>query len=269
MPEQTTLDRGHDVRGYGITAVSLRGFKSHAFENRIDIRHLTILAGANSSGKTSIVQPLLLMKQTLEASYDPGPLLLNGPNVRCTSVNQLLSSTQPTRNERSFSVGIETHRASNLQTEYGYSSNQELEIRSMSIALSGHAGESLLRLKPGDDSTVLEERISAFRSAMNLAPDRFFESFRLAAVRDRCFLSIVARVADDGASGLPHVHLTHLLPWWIPDFELIRMIHVSGSRGNPERVYSRATLKTTPAQTLTDLATINCSPVRSKNMSPP
>ena len=28
------------------------------------------------------MQPLLLMKQTLEVAYDPGPLLLNGPLVR-------------------------------------------------------------------------------------------------------------------------------------------------------------------------------------------
>ena len=247
MPEQTTQDRPDDVRRYGITAVSIRGFKSHAFENRIDVRHLTILAGANSSGKSSIVQPLLLMKQTLEASYDPGPLLLNGPNVRCTSVDQILSSTHPDRNHRGFSVGIEMHGASNLQIEYAYSSNQELEIPSMSIALSGRAGESLLRLTPGDDSTLLKERISAFPSAMNLAPDRVLEGLWWAAVRDRCFLSIVARVADADASGVPHFHLPHLLPW-VPDFELIRMIHVSGSRGNPERVYSRATLTTIPVE---------------------
>ena len=246
MPEPTTQDRSDDIRGYGITAVSIRGFKSHAFENRIDIRHLTILAGANSSGKSSIVQPLLLMKQTLEASYDPGPLLLNGPNVRCTSMDQILSSTHPDRNHRSFSVGIEMHGASNLQTEYAYSSNQELEIPSMSIALSGRAGESLLRLTPGDDSNLLKERISAFRSAMNLAPYRASEGSRLAAVRNRCFLSIV-RVADADASGVSHVHLIHLLHW-VPDFELIRMIHVSGSRGNPERVYSRATLTTIPGE---------------------
>ena len=245
MPGQTTPDRGDDVRGYGITAVSIRGFKSHAFENRIDIRHFTILAGANSSGKSSIVQPLLLMKQTLEASYDPGPLLLNGPNVRCTSVDQILSSTHPDRNERSFSVGIETHGASNLQTEYVYSSNQELEIRSMSIALSGSAGESLLWLTPSDNYAVLEERLSAFLSATNLAPYRASEGFRVAAVRDRCFLSIVERVADADTSRVPHFHLTHLLHW-MPDFELIRMIHVSGLRGNPERVYPRATLKTIP-----------------------
>ena len=70
----------------GITAISVQDFKSLAEESRIEIRPLTILAGANSSGKSSMMQPLLLMKQTLEASYDPGPLLLDGPNARSDAV---------------------------------------------------------------------------------------------------------------------------------------------------------------------------------------
>jgi AAA15 family ATPase/GTPase len=75
----------------GITRISVKGFKSLAEECSIEIRPLTILAGANSSGKSSIMQPLLMMKQTLEATYDPGPLLLDGPNVRFNSVDQFLS----------------------------------------------------------------------------------------------------------------------------------------------------------------------------------
>ena len=63
----------------GITKIAVKGFKSIAEEREIDIRPLTILAGANSSGKSSIMQPLLMLKQTLEAPYDPGPLLIDGP----------------------------------------------------------------------------------------------------------------------------------------------------------------------------------------------
>ena len=59
-----------------ITKITVAGFKSIAEEQSVEIRPLTILAGANSSGKSSIMQPLLLLKQTLEAPYDPGALLL-------------------------------------------------------------------------------------------------------------------------------------------------------------------------------------------------
>src|SRR3954466_13563189 len=74
-----------------ITEIQVAGFKSISEEQRIEIRPLTILAGANSSGKSSALQPLLLLKQTLEAPYDPGPLLLDGPHVHFTSADQLLT----------------------------------------------------------------------------------------------------------------------------------------------------------------------------------
>ena len=47
------------------------------------------LAGAYSAGKFSIMQPSLLWKQTLEAPFEPGPLLLNGPCVRFTAIAEI------------------------------------------------------------------------------------------------------------------------------------------------------------------------------------
>jgi hypothetical protein len=76
---------------WAITEVTVAGFKSINDEQSIEVRPLTILAGVNSSGKLSMMQPLLLLKQTLEAPYDAGPLQLNGPIARFTSVDQILS----------------------------------------------------------------------------------------------------------------------------------------------------------------------------------
>ena len=90
----------------GITRITIGGFKSIVSEQSIDIKPLTILAGANSSGKTSIMQPLLLLKQTLEAPYNPGPLMLDGPNVSFSEAEQLLSRTIDGHSEDFFSVGI-------------------------------------------------------------------------------------------------------------------------------------------------------------------
>ena len=38
-----------------ITGITVRGFKSICMEQNIEIRPLTILAGANSSGKSSVM----------------------------------------------------------------------------------------------------------------------------------------------------------------------------------------------------------------------
>jgi hypothetical protein len=86
----------------GITRITIEGYKSIVKEQSIEIAPLTILAGANSSGKSSMIQPLLLLKQTLEAPFDPGPLLINGPILKFTSTDEFLS-----RNARALQISID------------------------------------------------------------------------------------------------------------------------------------------------------------------
>lgn len=76
---------------FTLKKISVAGFKSIGEECSVTLKPLTVLAGANSSGKSSIFQLLLLLKQTLEASYDPGVLKLMGSNVRFASGEQILS----------------------------------------------------------------------------------------------------------------------------------------------------------------------------------
>ena len=92
----------------GITKIAASGFKSIAEECEINLYPLTILAGANGSGKSSIMQPLLMLKQTLEVMYDPGPLLINGPNVQFTSATQFLSKLIGEERAEHFQVRIQT-----------------------------------------------------------------------------------------------------------------------------------------------------------------
>src|SRR3954468_11302915 len=91
--QATKRSRGNvEPRGdYGLNGVTIAGFKSLYQPVSIAFGPLTLLAGANSSGKSSAMQPLLLLKQTLDAPYDPGGLLIDGPNVRFTSASQFLS----------------------------------------------------------------------------------------------------------------------------------------------------------------------------------
>jgi len=73
-----------------LTQVRLRRFKSIGEEEQtIDLRPLTVLIGRNSSGKSTVIQSLLLLKQTLE---DPRPEVqfsLQGNYVRATSLREL------------------------------------------------------------------------------------------------------------------------------------------------------------------------------------
>jgi len=85
---------GH-LFGPGITRIAVTGFKSLAEKADVEIRPLTVLAGANSSGKSSLMEPLLLMKQTLESDVNPaGPFKLSGPYTNYTESKQFLSSVE-------------------------------------------------------------------------------------------------------------------------------------------------------------------------------
>jgi len=66
--------------GPGITRIAVTGFKSLAARTDVEIRPLTVLAGANSSGKSSLMQPLLLMKQTFDIERIPPAPFGSGAN---------------------------------------------------------------------------------------------------------------------------------------------------------------------------------------------
>ena len=53
------------------------------------------------------MQPLLLLKQTLEAPYDPGPLLIRGPNVEFSEVKQMFCQTNGTPKNPRIELGLQ------------------------------------------------------------------------------------------------------------------------------------------------------------------
>src|SRR5437016_6322596 len=112
-----------------IRAIFVAGYKSISQPTEIEVRPLTLLAGANSSGKSSIMQPLLLLKQTLEASYDPGALRLDGPNVRFTSAEQFLSHVGRGKHTDVFSVGIDTGSEGSLTTHFKKQPGKPIEVQ--------------------------------------------------------------------------------------------------------------------------------------------
>ena len=65
-----------------IKSFEVYNFKSIEYSDEISFPKLTILIGSNSSGKSSIFQSLLLMKQTFEAGKPSIPLVLNGPYIK-------------------------------------------------------------------------------------------------------------------------------------------------------------------------------------------
>jgi AAA15 family ATPase/GTPase len=112
-----------------IKSISVAGFKSIREKQSIEIRSLTILAGANSSGKSSIMQPLLLLKQTLESPYIPASALkIDGPNVKFSASEQFISSFNGKQAD-TFEIGIGLDTNILITTSFQKQSDKPLEIQ--------------------------------------------------------------------------------------------------------------------------------------------
>lgn len=203
-----------------LRAISVVGYKSLVNKQRIEIRPLTILAGANSGGKSSIMQPILLLKQTLDAPYDPGSLLLGGPNVRLTSADQLLSIKSKSK-VKEFSIGFQIGDRE-VELCFRQVSGKGLEIYSNTVT----DGKTETVISMDTDLTGIKDQL-LFKKFGGHLPKKMQEEAKLKVVRDRFFL--VVELLD---IGIPVLH---------PGEELAAMIsgliHVPGLRGNPERNY--------------------------------
>jgi AAA domain, putative AbiEii toxin, Type IV TA system/Protein of unknown function (DUF3696) len=214
----------------GINRIVVGGYKSIRKEQSIEVRPLTILAGANSSGKSSIMQPLLLLKQTLEAPYDPGTLLLNGSHLRFTLASQLLS-----QGVREFSIGIEAYAKPMTIINYAKDPGKEFHVKSISTLdndllvtfdpkmTHSELVEQLRKLNHKYETSLLLDVLGRVEAQLSLQRLRVFLWFSVLPE------SINSEAVSALANALfPLLELTDVL---------LSVIHVPGLRGNPEREY--------------------------------
>ena len=206
----------------------VRGYKSLFKKSSIQIRPLTILAGANSSGKSSMMQPLLLLKQTLEATYDPGPLLLHGSHVRFTSSEQLFSAPPAKNATTAMSIGIEVR---DVEISLGFRRKAEggCQIREMAHREAGETVRFRTSMQHSDIVQEIPKGIDEFRKTE--------KGYEWRVVRDRCFLALRLEHPRKKRSTFSNLRIT---PAGLHEMQIQRVIHVPGLRGNPARRYPTA-----------------------------
>jgi len=213
-----------------ITALSVTGYKSIYNTRKIRIAPLTLLAGANSSGKSSFIQPLLLLKQTLEAPYDPGVLLLDGENVKITDIDQMLSNLGAGKKASEFSVRIELEDGSELISSYKKSKKTGLEIKAQEFIGNEQKGQASCYLRLDMSRQEIEENNPDLkRVLLSLSSKNKSQKYQLDIMRNRCFLSVNFLDSTGGilSVGLFGGHIRFIK----------KFIHLPGLRGNPERMY--------------------------------
>lgn len=223
---------------YVIESLEIEGYKSLGQPKLIDLKALTIIAGVNSSGKSSIMQPLLLLKQTVDAPYDPGPLQLDGPNVSVTSVEQVLSKTlSATARTRGFSLAVST---SSSQTRVRFNKDTAGNLRVAEYSgyfLPGQ--EEPISIREGMPQSQLRKAIEPLLKSAEL-PDLFkSRKSKLTVTRDRFMLS--PAIEYEGGRTTTTIPLNFGGKIDISDIAS-RIIHLPALRGNPLRTYRTASV---------------------------
>lgn len=217
-----------------INRIAIQGYKSIADRCSIDLGYLTVLAGANSSGKSSLLQPLLILKQTLESQFDPGSLLINGGSVKMTSVSQIQPRIPDSR------------KTSDLIIELGLSSGRFVRLKfsmaQMKRGVKIIESDYLITLE--DKEICLKKGLSR-QDLLNLIRQQlknhplaallniYEESADNPLIEKSCFLDLA--LSGNGFS----------VPFSLFDQyakEIRRIIHVPGIRGNPERMYQKTAI---------------------------
>jgi predicted ATPase len=203
------------------------GFKSIDERREISVRPLTILAGKNSSGKSSMLQPLLLLKQTADAPFDTGPLYLNGPNAKFSSFDELLSKRPSGETAPHTTIELGLSNGSRFAIDFGRTTGHSRGLRIIEWRLT--QDQQVLRYTP-------EMASEAVRRAVPTELHEHFSSllkghidWRISA--ERFFFQLIAWSRKDEFA----------FPVYSPSYPFAdlssRVIHVPGLRGNPERTY--------------------------------
>ncbi|MBI2264576.1 MAG: AAA family ATPase [Armatimonadetes bacterium] len=234
-----TRGKRADGRPTGIAVIAVEGFKSLKERQSIDIRPLTLLAGANSSGKSSIMQPLLLLKQTLEAPYDPGALLLDGPNIRFTSTKQILSRSGRQQG-KGFGLWLLMHESGHgLGFSFATKPGGGFDIKHMLLGTGQYPEAFVLFPEMTHEQVIgiIPPEWKSVHSSLEESP--LGPGFNWTVVRDRCFLSLALTHPEMKTL---KISLDQFIPpGMLPSRTLSPciegFIHLPGLRGNPERTY--------------------------------
>lgn len=216
----------------GQPSLTVAGFKSVRDPLTLQLQPLTVLCGTNSSGKSAFLQPLLLLKQTLEAPYDPGPLLLDGPHVSFDNAHEMLWRGRSRHDTRdTFTVGYNDGEGSETHIDFALVASRldVKELRHRSPA-RGNVKARTLRMtrdmKPSAIRKILEPLYRPLFDAAKGGAD-------IQVKRDRSFLGVGFSISEGAVMDVPYTFHDPLRTL------AIELIHLPGLRDVPTRQYPR------------------------------
>lgn len=97
----------------------IENFKSFRKKTPIEFAPITVFAGANSSGKSTIIQSVLLIKQTLQYGSPAKPITLNGPLLKLGTFSDIKNHNNNSEPHIAFSWQLNADEPSH-KGQYNY-----------------------------------------------------------------------------------------------------------------------------------------------------
>lgn len=181
-----------------ISALKLQNFKAVASTDWLPLNSVTVLAGTNSCGKSTLIQPILLFKQTF-AEQRPRMLLnLNGPLVKLGQLQEVVTNHDRSR-PVVFGFQMQLPRTWPV-TRSGYRQQASSETRQLEVTVGFTAERQDIRISqlalkilggPETDSVefkrVASGKYDVTFSSLALSLDGFYSVGRV--LRTRSYVS--------------------------------------------------------------------------------
>lgn len=215
-----------------ITSLKVGGFKSLNRERDIKIGSLTVLAGANSSGKSSALQPILLLKQSIEDPRGSTDLVLSGGHTSFTDKSQILSNRNicSGKEPSPLTIGLTVDGEDSMYQSYGASNGRPLEIVSAHYCLPRY-GSRDFALVSGMKADQIRTALSNFLPLINPAYD--FVDFKAKVESGLLSVTLDLTPKDAKVNGADQPRLFAIeVPFRDPFATCVtQILHVRGVRG--------------------------------------
>lgn len=97
-----------------IKTLCLKNFKSFINTDDIEFAPITLLSGQNSSGKSSLIQAILALKQTLESPFSEEPIILNGAYISLGEFDDIINNQAKPGESIQFGLKLKNHSESEV-----------------------------------------------------------------------------------------------------------------------------------------------------------
>ena len=171
-----------------ISSITVEGIKTFQQRAELALRNLTLLSGANSAGKSTLFQALLILKQTSEAMPANGSVRLNGALMNL-GTGQILCAPKAFIGV-SFDHDANGQRVKVIEVTL-VRDNAEVLLDSLTVRLDGGTAQSLRRNIPGEPGG---DAIQAFCEEQNVIGDLYRYGEETVIVRGLTPVNVVRAV---------------------------------------------------------------------------